>query len=78
MKMQETKREGGMVYFEFSCPGCGAEGELGLDLNKDGHKPFGCPDGCGSTFVPWLPDAHGLYKLTCVVQRMSAWSDSRN
>ncbi|MFH1739143.1 MAG: hypothetical protein ABIH23_09050 [bacterium] len=64
--MIEKSQEGSMIYFDFLCPGCGAQGELGIDA-KDGMKPLGCPEGCGSTFVPWKPD--NKWRLKCVVQR---------
>jgi hypothetical protein len=34
------------------CNDCGAEGALSLKV-KDGMKPFACPEGCGTTYVPW-------------------------
>lgn len=40
------------IEFDFVCDGCGAEGTLGI-LKKDGMAPFGCPEGCGATYVPW-------------------------
>lgn len=64
--MNETRRDGDMVYFDFVCEGCKAEGELGLDMTE-GMKPFGCPEGCGATYVPWMPDGH-TYVLKCVVE----------
>ena len=64
--MVEKRREGSLVYFDFVCPGCGAEGDLGIDT-KDGMTPFGCPEGCGSMFVPWNPGVK--WELKCVVQR---------
>ena len=63
--MNEKSREGSIVYFDFLCPGCGAHGKLGIDTN-DGMKPFGCPEGCGSTFVQSKPD--DKWRLRCVVQ----------
>ncbi len=62
--MIESRRADGMVYFDFACEGCGAQGELGIDP-KDGTKPFGCPEGCGATYIPWLYCEK--FKLTCVV-----------
>ncbi len=41
-----------MVYFDFVCPGCKSEGELGIDTTE-GYKTFGCPAGCGATFLPY-------------------------
>jgi|ERR1017187_854111 hypothetical protein len=65
----ETRREGTWVYFDFKCPGCDAEGKLGLDTTE-GMKPFACPEHCGSTFVLWMPA--DKYELKCVVQRCTA------
>jgi hypothetical protein len=62
----ETRREGSMHYFAFVCPGCGAEGELGIDT-RDGYTPFGCPEGCGAMFMPWEHPGTSKWKLTCVV-----------
>jgi len=61
--MAETDRE---IFFHFrcECEHCGAEGELSL-LKSEGHKPFGCPQGCGATYVPWKHLGH--WRLTCVV-----------
>jgi hypothetical protein len=52
------------LLFHFVCEGCGAEGELELD-KKDNLKSFGCPDGCGATYVPWK--YLGEWNLECVV-----------
>jgi hypothetical protein len=65
--MREKRREGNMVFFDFICPGCDAQGELGL-IPAEGPT-VGCPEGCGSTFYLWQPSG-GLYSLRCVVQRM--------
>ena len=54
--------------FAFVCPGCGAEGTLGVP-RRLGMQPFGCPEGCGSTFVRWSPGLIPILK--CVVQRMT-------
>lgn len=66
--MKQKRSKGSMVYFDFVCPGCDATGELGIDT-KDGMKPFGCPEGCGATFVPWQPTV-ARWELRCVVQPM--------
>lgn len=68
--MTEIERQGTMVYFDFVCPGCGAQGKLGIDT-KDRMQPFGCPEeDCGSSFVPWQPDGN-TWVLKCVVQRFA-------
>jgi hypothetical protein len=64
--MKEKRRDGTMIYFDFTCPGCGRAGELGLD-SAEGMTPFGCPEGCGATFVLWQPSGE-QYELKCVVQ----------
>ena len=66
MAMREIRREDARIIFVFKCPGCGAEGELGID-STEGYKPFGCPEGCGSMFVPYQPDGDRWY-LKCVVE----------
>lgn len=68
--MTEKRRAGTMVYFDFSCPGCEAEGELGIDTNE-GMRMFMCPAECGSAFVPWQPTGT-TWSLKCVVQRFEA------
>lgn len=52
------------LTFHFVCQGCDAEGDLQLE-KKDGMKSFGCPEGCGATYVPWK--YLGGWRLTCVV-----------
>lgn len=61
---QETTEK---TIWHFVCVGCGAEGELEL-LKADGMKPFGCPEGCGATYVPWK--YLGEWTLKCVVMPM--------
>jgi hypothetical protein len=62
------------ISFHFVCDGCGAEGDLTL-AKADGHKSFGCPEGCGATYVPWK--YLGEWKLECVVcpifEKGDAW-----
>lgn len=59
-----TKETAEHIVFNFVCEGCGAEGELQLD-KSDGMKSFGCPEGCGATYVPWKYE--GQWRLECVV-----------
>jgi len=66
---REIYRNGDDVTFAFRCPGCHAEGELGL-LISEGMTPFACPEHCGSMFVMWQPRGGG-YALKCVVQRVA-------
>lgn len=58
--------EGQVAAFHFTCPGCGAEGDLRIDVTE--RDPFGCPEKCGSTFILWR-DLKG-WTITCVVQAM--------
>ena len=53
------------VLWRFVCEACEAEGELTL-FKKDGMKPFGCPENCGATYIPWHPQP-GAWQLRCVV-----------
>jgi hypothetical protein len=63
---KETKD--GLDYFNFVCEGCGCEGEIGIP-RKDGMKPFGCPEGCGATYVRWNPSRSVAEPtLRCVVK----------
>jgi len=69
--MIEYRRDGDRAIFKFTCPGCGAEGDLGIDV-ADGMQSFECPEGCGSMFVPWQPvKARAELHLKCVVQAVS-------
>jgi hypothetical protein len=62
--LRETPEQ---IFFHFVCQGCGSEGELGLE-KKDGMAPFGCPEGCGATYVPWNDQVLGRgWRLECVV-----------
>ena len=62
--LRETPEQ---IVFHFVCQGCGSEGELGLE-KKDGMAPFGCPEGCGATYVPWNDQVLGRgWRLECVV-----------
>jgi hypothetical protein len=54
------RTNGSIVTFHYKCSACEAEGELDLD-RRDGMKSFGCPAGCGATYVP-IQD-----RLECVV-----------
>lgn len=56
---------GSEILFDFTCPGCGAHGDLRVDVKVAGQA-FGCPTQCGSTFVLWNDD--GTWTVTCVVQ----------
>jgi hypothetical protein len=62
--LRETDQQ---IFFHFVCEGCGSEGELGLE-KKHGMKSFGCPEGCGATYVPWKDEVFGRgWRLQCVV-----------
>jgi hypothetical protein len=62
----QTRIDGEWVYFDFFCLGCGAEGELGIP-RSEGTNSFGCPEGCGATYVPWLHPLELRMQLECVV-----------
>jgi len=72
--MTEISRSDDFVYFDFTCPGCGAHGRLGVDTSEDTPELVKldpivrCPEECGSAFVLWRPDGKH-YALKCVVQR---------
>jgi len=52
--------------FHFQCS-CGADGDLTLQ-KADGYKTFGCPEGCGNTYVPYQGPLRWM--LRCVVERV--------
>lgn len=53
--------------FKCECEDCDADGDLTLQ-KSDGYKPFGCPEGCGATYVPWQNPLHAnKWELKCVV-----------
>lgn len=57
-------QEDGENIYAFVCEGCGSEGELAIP-EGDMH-PFGCPDGCGATYIQWTPPGKPP-TLRCVV-----------
>jgi hypothetical protein len=66
--MKFLRTEDGKDWFNFVCTGCQSEGEIGIP-REDGMQPFGCPEGCGATYVRWYPKAEGnIPALKCVVQ----------
>lgn len=62
-RSKHLRTEDGKDFFHFVCVGCDAEGELGLA--SDDYRPFGCPAGCGSTYLHYRGD--GGHKLVAVV-----------
>lgn len=62
----ERRRVGSITYFDFKCPGCGAEGELGIDTKEKGKGQVGCPEDCGARFILWR--VGDVWKLTCVAR----------
>jgi hypothetical protein len=62
----ERSRVGTITYFDFKCPGCEAEGNLGIDIKDRGQVL--CPEGCGASFILWRDG--DVWKLTCVVKPM--------
>ena len=61
--MEAKAVEGKIVKYSFICAGCKAEGDLGVPIDQ--HKPFGCPEGCGATYVQWKYKE--VFRLKCVV-----------
>jgi len=62
-----TQTDGnGFDRFDFVCEGCGSEGEIRIAKGQ-GMRPFGCPNGCGATYVRWRPDGF-TPALKCVVK----------
>jgi hypothetical protein len=55
------------VVWEFVCEACGEQGELTLE-KADGMQAFGCPEGCGATYVPWTEQG----RLVCVCRPVFA------
>jgi len=48
------KSDANHIDFDYvcECEDCGAIGNLTLEV-KDGMKTFACPEGCGTTYIPW-------------------------
>ncbi len=59
------RSENGNDIFNFICVGCQSAGELSIPQSA-GMQPFGCPEGCGATYVCWRPGETPVLK--CVVQ----------
>lgn len=59
------KTENGMNFYHFTCEGCGAEGELEVPVGA--RETFGCPEGCGATYVQWNNPLTEHPDLQCVV-----------
>ena len=55
----------GRYNFHYVCEGCGSEGEIGIPVDVK-YKTFGCPEGCGATYILWEPTP-GHPALKCVV-----------
>jgi hypothetical protein len=70
-RIVRPRNKGTQIFFDFKCPGCGAEGELGIKMGESGT--ISCPNGCGAIFLPW--DDEGIYKLTCVVCPVFEYED---
>jgi hypothetical protein len=67
-EMRSTKETPHTMTFAFRCS-CGAEGDLTLQ-KSEGCKSFGCPEGCGNKYVPYM--ALVGWRLRCVVERVIA------
>ena len=46
------EERGGAMFFNFTCPGCGSSGELGIPGDAF-NQQVGCPEECGASFVMW-------------------------
>jgi hypothetical protein len=55
----------GVAKYAFVCEGCGAIGDLGVPLDTTGT--FGCPEGCGTTYIQYK-DLGAKWALMCVVR----------
>jgi hypothetical protein len=58
------KRDHAYVY-DFMCEACECGGELLVPIDE--RRSFGCPEGCGATYVQWHPPGR-LAALKCVVR----------
>jgi len=61
--MKAKESTGGFNTYDYVCEGCGTAGEL--NVPEDQKLPFGCPGGCGATYVQWKEN--GESRLKCVV-----------
>lgn len=59
------EREGDFHVYDYICEGCESEGELKVPVDRT--KPFGCPEGCGATYVQWDNPISERTELMCVV-----------
>jgi hypothetical protein len=55
----------GKAKYDFVCEGCKSAGRLGVPIDLVG-KTFGCPEGCGATYV-LFKNLEGAWELMCVV-----------
>jgi hypothetical protein len=59
------EREGDCYVYDYICEGCKSKGEL--KVPTDQTKSFGCPEGCGATYVQWDNSISDKTELMCVV-----------
>ena len=59
------EKQGGFWVYEYVCEGCGSEGELKVPVDE--HGSFGCPEGCGATYIQWSNPLTARMELMCVV-----------
>lgn len=60
----------GIDRWHFACVCCGSQGELDIPV-RERLQPFGCPEGCGATYVAYT-GVTGRQELMCVVRPISA------
>lgn len=63
--MQMVDKRDHCYVYDFVCEGCGSEGELKVPIDE--CRSFGCPEGCGATYVQWFPPGKPA-TLRCVVR----------
>ena len=58
-----TGTSDGQHWFEFRCLGCGCWGTLGVRTTD--RDPIGCPEGCGATYILWIPNKTPVLNCVC-------------
>jgi hypothetical protein len=67
MPAKFIEKNGKMLAFEFTCDGCKSEGRIELN-ESEFYKPFGCPEGCGATFILWhSPEGPAIQCVVCPI-----------
>ncbi len=65
MDVQQGRIHGYSISFDYSCPVCGVEYEIGIPLEH--REVLGCPNDCGAEFTLLVRD--GDYPQLVSVQR---------